>query len=81
MRDALAAELGRDVALAGVPWGSDMRLWAARGIPTVMAGTPGIERAHAVDERVRIDDLATLTRAVARIATGFGQSSSQGTLT
>jgi acetylornithine deacetylase len=81
VRDALAAELGRDVALAGVPWGSDMRLWAARGIPTVMAGTPGIERAHAVDERVRIDDLATLTRAVARIATGFGQSSSQGTLT
>jgi len=81
VRDALAAELGRDVALAGVPWGSDMRLWAARGIPTVMAGTPGIERAHAVDERVRIDDLATLTRAVARVATGFGQSSSQGTLT
>ena len=24
---------------------------------TVMAGTPGIERAHAVDERVRVDDL------------------------
>ena len=48
------------MAFAGVPWGADMRLWTARGIPTVMAGTPGIERAHAVDERVRVDDLVTL---------------------
>ena len=39
-----------------------MRLWTARGIPTVMAGTPGIELAHAVDERVRVDDLVTLAR-------------------
>ena len=62
VRDALSAELGRDVALAGVPWGADMRLWTARGIPTVMAGTPGIELAHAVDERVRVDDLVTLAR-------------------
>jgi acetylornithine deacetylase len=81
VRDALRAELGRGVAFAGVPYGADMRLWTARGIPTVMAGTPGIERAHAVDERVRIDDLVTLARAIARVATGFGQSSSQGTLT
>ena len=43
-----------------------MRLWTARGIPTVMAGTPGIELAHAVDERVRVDDLVTLARALAR---------------
>jgi acetylornithine deacetylase len=71
VRGALAAELGRDVAVAGVPWGADMRLWAARGIPTVMAGTPGIERAHAVDERVRVDDLVVLARAIARVATAF----------
>ena len=63
---ALGAELGREVAFAGVPWGADMRLWTARGIPTVMAGTPGIERAHAVDERVRVDDLVTLARAIVR---------------
>jgi acetylornithine deacetylase len=69
VRSAFAAEVGRDVALAGVPWGADMRLWTARGIPTVMAGTPGIERAHAVDERVRVDDLVTLTRAIVRVAT------------
>jgi acetylornithine deacetylase len=71
VRGALAAEVGREVALAGVPWGADMRLWTVRGIPTVMAGTPGIERAHAVDERVRIDDLVTLARAILRVATAF----------
>jgi acetylornithine deacetylase len=73
VRGALAAEVGREVALAGVPWGADMRLWTARGIPTVMAGTPGIERAHAVDERVRIDDLVTLARAIVRVATDFAR--------
>jgi acetylornithine deacetylase len=72
VRGALGAELGREVAVAGVPWGADMRLWAARGIATVMAGTPGIERAHAVDERVRVDDLVVLARAIARVAMAFG---------
>jgi acetylornithine deacetylase len=68
VRGALASELGREVAVAGVPWGADMRLWTARGIPTVMAGVPGIERAHAVDERVRLDDLVALARAIVRVA-------------
>ena len=71
VREAVAAELGREVALAGVPWGADMRLWTARGIPTVMVGTPGIELAHAVDERVRVDDLVAVARAIARVATDF----------
>jgi acetylornithine deacetylase len=77
VRGALGAELGREVAVAGVPWGADMRLWAARGIATVMAGTPGIERAHAVDERVRVDDLVTLARAIVRVATGFEPASTR----
>jgi acetylornithine deacetylase len=72
VRAALTAELGREAAVAGVPWGADMRLWTARGIPTVMAGTPVIELAHAVDERVRVDDLVTLARAIVRVATEFG---------
>jgi acetylornithine deacetylase len=71
VRGALAAETGRDVAAVGVPWGADMRLWTARGIPTVMAGTPGIERAHAVDERVRVDDLVTVARVIERVARRF----------
>jgi acetylornithine deacetylase len=73
VRGALAAETGRPVGAVGVPWGADMRLWTARGIPTVMAGTPGIERAHAVDERVRIDDLVSVARVVERVARGFGR--------
>jgi acetylornithine deacetylase len=71
VRCAFAAQTGREVVLAGVPWGADMRLWTARGIPTVMAGTPGIELAHAVDERVRVDDLVTLARAIVHVANGF----------
>jgi acetylornithine deacetylase len=62
---AVAAERG-SAPLAGVPWGADMRLFTAHGIPAVMCGTSGIELAHAVDERVRIDEAA----AVARIAAG-----------
>jgi acetylornithine deacetylase len=71
VRAAMSAELGREIAPAGVPWGADMRLWTARAIPTVMVGTPGIELAHAVDERVRVDDLITLSRAIARVAMTF----------
>ena len=52
--------------LAGVPWGADMRLFTARGIPAVMVGTTGIERAHAVDEFVALDELATVARTIIR---------------
>jgi acetylornithine deacetylase len=62
---AVRTERGAPARLAGVPYGADMRLFCARGIPTVMVGTRGIELAHAVDERVRIDDLAAVARIVA----------------
>jgi acetylornithine deacetylase len=64
---AFADELGRDVRPAGVPWGADMRHFTARGIPCTMAGTPGIELAHAVDERVPVADLTALARALVRV--------------
>jgi acetylornithine deacetylase len=66
VRGALRDELGREPALAGVPWGADMRLFTARGIPTVMVGTTGIERAHAVDEYVSLGELATVARTIIR---------------
>jgi acetylornithine deacetylase len=68
------AQLVREVAgggFAGVPWGADMRLWTARGIPTVMCGTRGIELAHAVDERVRIDDVERLARVIRQVVERF----------
>jgi acetylornithine deacetylase len=70
VRDAVRAERGGDAPVAGVPWGADMRLYAARGIPAVMVGTAGIELAHAVDERVRIDEVACVARIIARLVAG-----------
>jgi acetylornithine deacetylase len=64
--DAVRAERG-SAGVAGVPWGADMRHYTARGIPACMVGTSGIELAHAVDERVRIDELVALARIVARV--------------
>jgi acetylornithine deacetylase len=65
--DAVEAEHGRAPRRVGVPWGADMRLFAARGIPCVMAGPSGIERAHAVDEWVAADELVSLARVIVRL--------------
>ena len=69
VRAAVAAERGT-APVAGVPYGADMRLYCARGIPTVMFGTCGLEFAHAVDERVRIDELAAVARIIAAVIAG-----------
>jgi acetylornithine deacetylase len=71
VRDAVTAERRAPARVAGVPWGADMRLFCARGIPCVMVGPPGIELAHAVDERVRVDDLLSVARTIVRVAWGF----------
>ena len=68
---AAAAELGAEPALAGATYGSDMRLWAERGIPCAMLGTRGIERAHGVDERVAEDEVVTVARIMERVARAF----------
>jgi acetylornithine deacetylase len=70
VRAAVEIEHG-SAPLAGVPWGADMRLFTAHGIPTVMVGTTGIELAHAVDERVRIDEAATVARIAAAAVAGY----------
>jgi acetylornithine deacetylase len=61
------AELGTPPPLTGVPYGSDMRLFCERGIPCLMLGPSGLELAHAVDERVRIDELVALARLIVRV--------------
>jgi acetylornithine deacetylase len=68
------ARLVREAAgggFAGVPWGADMRLWTAKGVPTVMCGTSGIELAHAVDECVRIDEVERLAALVRSVVEDF----------
>jgi acetylornithine deacetylase len=67
---ALSAETG-EAPLAGVPWGADMRLFTARGIPAVMVGTRDIELAHAVDESVSIDELAIVARTIVRAVSSY----------
>jgi acetylornithine deacetylase len=70
-RSCAERALGREAAFAGVPWGADMRLFCAAGIPTVMFGTTGIDVAHAVDERVAVDDLGTVARTLADLVARF----------
>lgn len=65
-RTALAEELGRTPELCGYPFGTDVRLFNSRGIPCVMLGTNGIELAHAVNERVSVEDVYKLARILAR---------------
>ena len=74
VRDAATEELGAPPPFVGVPYGSDMRQFSARGIPAVMFGTRGLERAHAVDERVPVDDLVRVARTIARVLTRYGPS-------
>jgi acetylornithine deacetylase len=64
---AVEAECGRPPARVGVPYGADMRLFTARGIPCVMVGTSGLERAHAVDEWVAADELIALARVLVQL--------------
>jgi acetylornithine deacetylase len=61
----------RSARVTGMPYGADMRLFCARGIPTVMVGTHGIEVAHAVDEWVSVDELAATARIIVRAVRGL----------
>jgi acetylornithine deacetylase len=69
---AAAEELGAEPPLTGATYGSDMRLWAERGIPCAMLGPGGIERAHGVDERVAEDEVVQTARILERVARAFG---------
>jgi acetylornithine deacetylase/succinyl-diaminopimelate desuccinylase-like protein len=48
--------LGRDVMLAGVPYGSDA-CWVPDGVPAIVLGPGSIAKAHAVDECVELDQV------------------------
>jgi acetylornithine deacetylase len=69
---AVSAERGAPARTVGVPYGADMRLFTAKGIPCVMAGTTGLARAHAVDEWVAVDELVALARIIGRVLSADG---------
>lgn len=56
---------GGSAIVRGVPYGADMRLLVNEGgVPTVIYGPGDVRRAHAPDEFVPIDDLASVTRTL-----------------
>ena len=61
---AHAAVHGRAPDVIGAPYGSDLRLLTAAGIPTVLYGPGDVRDAHAPDESVAISELVDVTRAL-----------------
>jgi acetylornithine deacetylase len=57
----------RPRALGG-PYGSDLRHYAAAGVPTVQYGPGDVRHAHAVDEHVLLDDVFACARVYALLA-------------
>jgi acetylornithine deacetylase len=52
----------------GAPYGSDLRHYAAHGIPTVQFGPGELRAAHAVDESVHLADVVACARRYAVLA-------------
>jgi len=61
--DAVASTGAPRPTPTGAPYGSDLRLYAAGGVPTVQYGPGDISDAHAVGEQVAIDDVVRCAEA------------------
>lgn len=48
----------------GAPYGSDLRLYAAQGIPTLQYGPGEVRWAHGPQEQVRLTEVLTVTRTL-----------------
>ncbi|HET9516248.1 MAG TPA: M20/M25/M40 family metallo-hydrolase, partial [Actinoplanes sp.] len=51
-------------ARRGAPYGSDLRLYAGAGIPTLQYGPGDVRLAHSPQEQVRVSEIVTVTRAL-----------------
>ena len=62
---------GRDAGPArGGPYGSDLRLYAGAGIPTLHYGPGSPREAHGPDESVPIEELVIVAEVLARLLRG-----------
>jgi len=52
----------------GAPYGSDLRLYAAAGIPTLQYGPGDVRYAHATDEHVVLAEVLHAARTYALLA-------------
>jgi acetylornithine deacetylase len=55
-------------AVKGAPYGSDLRQYAAAGIPTLQYGPGDVRYAHAADEHVVLADVLHAARTYALLA-------------
>lgn len=55
-------------AVAAAPYGSDLRLYAAAGIPTLQYGPGDVRLAHSPRESVPLDEVVAVARALAVLA-------------
>jgi acetylornithine deacetylase len=66
VQDAWADATGRErPAPRGVPYGSDLRLYAAAGVPTLHLGPGDVRRAHTGGEFVPLDEVEEVAGALA----------------
>ncbi|MEU4573881.1 ArgE/DapE family deacylase [Nonomuraea sp. ATR24] len=68
VRQAAADVSGVTLPESAAPYGSDLRLYAAAGIPTLHYGPGDARYAHAPREQVPLSELLAVTRAVALLA-------------
>lgn len=68
VRAAVAAVTGTEPPERAAPYGSDLRLYAGAGIPTVHYGPGQVRFAHAPDERVSIEEVVQAARVLAVLA-------------
>ncbi|MEW9548961.1 ArgE/DapE family deacylase [Nonomuraea sp. NPDC050783] len=65
---AVADATGARPAESAAPYGSDLRLYAGAGIPTLHYGPGDVRYAHAPREQVDLGELRAVTRALALLA-------------
>lgn len=68
VRTAVVDVEGWEPAVRGAPYGSDLRLYTAAGIPTVQVGPGSLAAAHAVDEFVPLPEVLAFARIYALLA-------------
>ncbi|HEX6335334.1 MAG TPA: ArgE/DapE family deacylase [Jiangellaceae bacterium] len=66
-RAALDTE-GWEPAARGAPYGSDLRQYAAAGVPTILLGPGSVASAHTVDESVSLGEIVAFARVYAVLA-------------
>ena len=65
---AVAAAGGGHAPECAAPYGSDLRLYAAAGVPTLQYGPGDITHAHAPGESVPVAEVLAAARALALLA-------------